>query len=173
MRYPSNSYPLSYYDDQMCLKPPLLLWAAVFYLSRAITLPIAMAIANFAGVDSRAITVVRAFWSLDALLPSLIAVVILYALCRRVPTASKPVRWIWARGQIILSIAAALDIALLLIGMIRRGEFNDHALPLSVFAVLVDVYFLVYILMARRVRQTFAEFPPPLLPHDPVNPAAR
>jgi hypothetical protein len=39
--------------------------------------------------------------------------------------------------------------------------------------VLVDVYFLVYILMARRVRQTFAEFPPPLLPHDPVNPPAR
>jgi hypothetical protein len=155
---PSHSYPASYYDDQMCLKPPLLLWVAVLYLSRAITLPVAMAVGHFAGVDSRAIDSFRAFWSLDALIPSLIAAIVLYALVRRVPTASGLVRWIWARGQILLVAAAVLDIVLLAIGLIRQGEINDASL-MSLFAAVVDGYFLVYILAARRVRHAFAEFP--------------
>src|ERR1700687_5274283 len=96
---PSHSYASSYYDDHLCLKPPLLLWAAVLYLSRSITLPIAMALGHFAGVDSSAITAFRGLWSLDGLIPSAIAAVMLYALCRRVPSASRPVRWIWAHGQ--------------------------------------------------------------------------
>lgn len=169
---PSHSYPSSYYDDQMCLKPPLLLWVAVLYLSRAITLPVAMAIGHFAGVDSQAITVFRAFWSLDALIPSLIAAVILYTLCRRAPTAPRLVRRIWAHGQTFLAVSAVLDIALLSISLIRQGEVNDQAL-LSLFAAAVDLYFLVYILAARRVRDAFSEFPAALAPADPVNPAAR
>lgn len=160
---PFHSYPSSYYDDQMCLKPPLLLWVAVLYLSRAITLPVAMAIGHFAGVDSRAITVFRAFWSLDALIPSLIAAVILYTLCRRVPTAPTPVRWIWAHGQTILAVSAVLDIVLLSVALIRQGEINDQSL-LSFLATAVDLYFLVYILAARRVRDAFSEFPPPSEP---------
>jgi len=156
----------------MCLKPPLLLWVAVLYLSRAITLPIAMAIGHFAGVDSRAITSIRAFWSVDALIPSLMAVVILYALCRRVPTAPSLVRWIWARGQIFLAVAAVLDIALILIALIRQGEFSEVPL-LPMLAAAVDAYFLVYILAARRVREAFAEFPMPLNSPDPVNAARR
>jgi DUF2919 family protein len=154
----SHSYPASYYDDQMCLKPPLLLWVAVLYLSRAITLPIAMAIGHFAGVDSRAVTSFRAFWSLDALIPSLIAGVVLYALCRRLPSASKAVRWVWARGRIILGLAAILDISLQAIGFIRELDSNDPPLW-SMLAAAVDIYFLAYILAARRVRDAFSEFP--------------
>jgi hypothetical protein len=161
----SHSYPASYYDDQMCLKPPLLLWVAVFYLSRAITLPVAMAIGHFAGVDSRAIASFRAFWSLDALIPSLTAVVILYALCRRVPTASQWVRWIWARGRVFLAVAAALDIALILAELIRQGEISDSSL-MSLIAAAVDAYFLTYVLAARRVRDAFAEFPMPVTPRN-------
>ena len=168
--HPSHSYPPSHYDDQLCLKPPLMLWVAVLYLSRTITLPIAMAIGHFAGVDSSAITVIRGLWSVNALVPSLIAAVFLYALCRRVPTASRPVRWIWAHGQIFLAISAVLDIALLVIGLIRQGEINDQSL-LSLIAAVVDLYFLVYIFAARRVRDAFSEFPPPLDPPASVKPA--
>ena len=155
-----HSYPASHYDDQLCLKPPLMLWVAVFYLSRAITLPIAMALGHFAGVDARAITVFRGLWSVDALVPSLIAAVFLYTLCRRVPTAPKSVRWIWSHGRIFLAVSAVLDVALLLVGVIRQGEINDQSL-LSLIAAVVDLYFLVYILAARRVRDSFSEFPPP------------
>lgn len=149
----------------MCLKPPLLLWVAVLYLSRTITLPVGMAIGHFAGVDASAITVFRGLWSIDGLIPSLIAAVILYTLCRRVPTASALVRWIWARGRIFLAGSAFLDMALLLIALIRQGEIDDQSL-LSLIAAVADLYFLVYILAARRVRHAFSEFPPPLDPPD-------
>jgi len=168
---PSHSYAASYYDDHFCLKPPLLLWVAVFYLSRAITLPIAMAIGHFAGVDSSAITAFRGLWSVDGLIPSLIAAVILYTLCRRVPSAPRPVRWIWAHGQLFLAVAAILDIILLSIALIRQGEINDQSLW-SLFAAAGDLYFLVYILAARRVRHAFSEFPAPVSPPDSsANPA--
>ncbi|MGO9988178.1 MAG: DUF2919 family protein [Steroidobacteraceae bacterium] len=166
----SQSYPASQYDDQMCLKPPVLLWVAVLYFSRAITLPIAMAIGHFVGVDQQAISVSRGLWSADALIPSLIAVVMLYTLCRRVPSASKGVRWIWAQGQIVLAVAAALDIVLLIIGLIRQGEINDQPMW-SVFAAVADVYFLTYILAVRRVRDAFAEFPAPLNVPESAGPA--
>ncbi len=156
----SSAYPSSHYDHQLCLKPPLLLWVAVFYLSRAITLPIAMAVGHFAGVDPAAIAVVRDLWSVDGLIPSLMAAIMLYALCRRVPTSSKTVRWVWAHGRILLAVAASLDIVLLMIAPLLRRELDDQSLP-SVLAALVDLYFLIYILAARRVRDAFAEFPAP------------
>lgn len=159
--YPEHPYSAASYDDQMCLKPPLLLWIAVFYLSRAVTLPVLMAIGHFAGVDSRAITAFRAYWSLDSLLPSLIAGVVLFTLFRRVPAASEAVRWIWARGRMFLAVSAVLDIVLLVIAVIRLGEIDSSSL-LSLGAAMGDAYFLVYILAARRVRDTFADFPAPL-----------
>ena len=158
--FPTNSYPESYYDERMCLKPPLLLWLAVIYLSRAVTLPLLMAIAHFAGVDSRAISVLRGYWSIDSLIPSLIAAVIILTLFRRVPSAPRLVRWIWARAHIFLAVSAILDIALQAIAAIRQGEINNLSL-LSAAAAVVDLYFLVYILAAPRVRHVFAEFPDP------------
>jgi hypothetical protein len=134
------------------------LWVAVLYLSRAVTLPIVMAIGHFTGVDSRAISSFRDLWSLDALIPSLIAAVILYALCRRVPTAPRPVRWIWARGRILLIVAALLDIGLNLNSLIRQGVIGELSV-LPPIAAALDLYFLLYIIAARRVRSVFAEFP--------------
>jgi DUF2919 family protein len=169
---PELRYPASAYDDQMCLKAPLLLWLAVLYLSRAFTLPIAMAIGHFAGVDSRATVALRSLWSVDGLIPSVIAAVVLYALFRRVPTASGLVRWIWARGRMFLLIAAGLDILLLVVAVFLQGEINDSSL-LSLSAAVIDLYFLVYLLAARRVRQVFSEFPLPLSPPDSINTAKR
>jgi hypothetical protein len=163
MRYRTfpRTYPASHYDDQMCLKPPFLLWVAVLYLSRALTLPIAMALGHFAGVDEKAITLFRGIWSADALIPSTIAAVMLYALVRRLPTASPPVRWIWAHGRIVLAVSAVLDIALLTMALIRQGEINDQSIW-SLVAAGGDLYFLIYILAARRVRHALLEFPPAL-----------
>jgi hypothetical protein len=49
------------------------------------------------------------------------------------------------------------------VGAIRQGEISDQSL-LSLIAAVADLYFLVYILAARRVRDAFSEFPPPLAP---------
>jgi hypothetical protein len=145
----------------MCLKPPLLLWLAAAYLSRAITLPAVMGIGAFAGVNKDAIALFRQFWSAYTLLPSLIAVVILFALLRRAPGASKPLRWIWARGTALLAISAAIDLAMSLVLAVRQGEISQQVLS-SLFGAGIDACFLLYILLAPRVRDTFADFPLPL-----------
>ena len=69
-------------------------------------------------------------------------------------------RWIWARGQVFLAVSAILDIALQAIAAIRQDEINNLSL-LSAAAAVVDLYFLVYILVAPRVRHVFSEFPDP------------
>jgi hypothetical protein len=144
----------------MCLKAPALLWVAILYLSRAITLPLAMAIGHVAGVDDRAIAQFRGLWSIYGLPPSLIAAIILIILLRRIPAAPGWMRWVWARGRSVLAVAAILDIILLVTGNIRQQGFE---LSLgSISAALFDGCLLVYILAVRRVRDVFAEFPPPL-----------
>jgi hypothetical protein len=153
-----NSYSASSYDDHLCLKPPLLLWLAVVYLSRAVTLPAAMGIGTFAGVNADAIALFHGLWSIQTLLPSAIALCVLYALCRRVPSASMPVRWIWANGRILLAASAGTDLLLSLISLIQQGEIDDQTL-MSLLTGAVDAYFLLYILLARRVRDAFSEFP--------------
>jgi Protein of unknown function (DUF2919) len=158
-----RSYPESHYDDQFCLKPPLLLWVATLYLSRAITLPFGLAIAHFANVDSLAIDYFHQLWSVEGLIPSAIAAVFLYTLFRRVPSASNAVRWIWARGPIFLAVSAVSDIVLLAVAAVRRGEFDDQTL-VSIGAIGFDIYFLLYVLFARRVRDAIAEFPVSLNP---------
>ena len=161
--YSPDTYADSHYDAYFCLKPPLLLWVAVLYLSKALTLPAIAAVGAYAGVNADAISLLKRFWSAEALLPSLIAAVILYTLCRRLPTASKQVRWIWAHGRIFLAFSAGIDLLLSLTPAIRAGEMNDQVLW-SLFNATIDVYFLAYILTARRVRDTFSEFPPADVP---------
>ena len=158
-----QTYAPSNYDDDLCLKPPLLLSLTVLYLSRAIMLPIAIGIGHIAGVNAQAMTLLRGFWSEDQLLPALIAIPVLYAFCRRVPTASRLVRWIWARGRVFLALSAGLDIFLPFIAQLWHRDINDQFL-VSLLTSGMDVYFLVYVLAARRVRDTFADFPPPLGP---------
>jgi hypothetical protein len=121
----SDAYPSTFYDEHFCLKPPFLLWIAVFHLSRALTIPLVMALGHFAGVDSTAIEMGRELWSRDALIPSLIAACVLYALFRRTPSASKPVRWIWRRGQVFLAVSAVLDVV-----RVRRA-FAEFPAPLG------------------------------------------
>jgi hypothetical protein len=156
----TDLYPESCYDHLWCLKPPPMLWIAVIYLSRAITLPFFMGVGHVLGINPSALSAIRDYWSADSLIPSLIAAVIFYPLFRRVPSASRPVRWIWARGRIVLAISALLDIALQAIAAIHQGEVNNAALFAGGSAVL-DLYFLLYILATRRVRHVFSEFPEP------------
>jgi hypothetical protein len=158
-----QSYSSSSYDDYLCLKPPVMLWMVILYLSKAITLPIAMGIASFAGVNPDAIKLMRGFWSAESLLPSLIALLVLLALLRRMPSASQPVRWLWAHGRTLLAMSAGIDLVLSLVQFIRGGEVNDQTI-LSLLAAGIDLYFLIYVLAARRVRDAFGEFPPPLDP---------
>ncbi len=80
--YSSRQYALSAYDDYMCLKPPVLLWVAVLYLSKAITLPLAVGIGHVCRRERRCAVGHEGTVSAGALVPSFIAAVILYAFFR-------------------------------------------------------------------------------------------
>jgi hypothetical protein len=156
-----NLYAPSSYDENFCLKPPLIMWLGMFYLSRAFTLPIAMAIGTYAGVNGDAINMFRDFWAAQTLIPSTISALVLVATVRRHPSASAPVRWIWARGRFLLVASAVIDLGLSMLAPMRLAEISDQTL-LSIGASVVDLFFLVYFLAARRIKDTFAEFPLPL-----------
>jgi hypothetical protein len=145
----------------MCLKPSLLLWLAVLFTSRAVTLPIMIGIGHVAGVNTDAMTWLRDFWNADECVPALFSIPLLYSFCRRVPSASAPVRWLWSHGRILLALAAGLDLAMPVMLALWNREFSDQIMP-SLFTAGIDVYLLTYVLAARRVRDTFLEFPPPL-----------
>jgi hypothetical protein len=145
----------------MCLKPPWLLWLAVLFLCRAIMLPVVIGIGHVAGVNADAMTQLRDFWSADQLVPAVIAIPVLCALCWRSGSAPDFLRGVWARGRILLALSAAVDIALPLLSQLWQRQVTDQ-LVATLFGSGVDVYFLVYVLAARRVRDTFADFPAPL-----------
>jgi hypothetical protein len=159
--YPSQSYSHASYDDDMCLKPPLVLWLTVVYLARAIMLPLVIGVGHIAGVNAEAMTMLRGYWRVEDLAPSLLAIPVLYTMCRRSPTASAPVRWVWSHGRAFLALSASLDIALKFIPQMSNREFSDQSL-LALVAAAADAYFLLYTLVAQRVRDTFLDFPPPL-----------
>lgn len=131
---------------------------ALLYFSRAVTLPIAAFIGNFARVNADALAQVRSLWNVYTLVPASLAVCILYALYRRVPNASSGVRWLWAHGRFMLVTTACLDLTLIGYAAVQRKQFDDNLIPLLT-AALLDVYFLTYVLFAKRVRDTFSEFP--------------
>jgi Protein of unknown function (DUF2919) len=159
-----DSYDPSNFDDEMCLKPPGLLWFTVLYLSRGVVLPIGVGIGHVVGLDAHAIAALRGFWRIDELIPALVALPILYALFRRTPKASRGVRWLWAHGRVILALSAGTDIVLSTYSLLPFREFGDQSIA-AVCAMVADVYLLIYVLKARRVRDTFADFPLPLHPN--------
>jgi hypothetical protein len=152
-------YPESLYDDDYCLKPPTLLWVALVYLSRGALLPLLAGLGHYANVSADAMAVMRSFWRPDLLLPGLFAVPVLFSLMRRSPRASQPVRSIWRNGRALLAVAAASDIVLSLYSLKSHGDLDGEAF-VTLGACAVDAYFLLYVVLARRIRDTFADFPP-------------
>ena len=157
----TRAYSPSSYDDHFCLKPPALLWLAAIYLSRAIVLIVASDLVSVARIDANVVSLLRGAVSVYALVPSLVAAPVLYTLVARSPTSNTLVRWIWARGRAILICAAAFDCA---VSVAASGIIGGDAADLSaglLVAAVFDLYFLTYILATRRVRDVFADFPPP------------
>ena len=153
------------YDKHFCLKPSALLWAALLYLSRAITLPLILGIGAFAGSFAGARSDIRALFQpmfeVYTLLPSAIAALVLFALIRRSPHASGTVRRIWAHGRMLLALAAVLDLVVTLVNSpLAHGEINDQV-KMPLLTALFDAYFLFYVLLARYARDVFANFPAP------------
>jgi hypothetical protein len=160
VKYDPKIYSFSSFDEDMCLKPPLMLWLALLYLCRGFVMPIAIGIGHYAGVDSDAMPVLRDLWSANTLAPAAVAAPLFYALLRRAPAASPSVRWIWEHGRSFLIAAIALDLALAISRAITYIAVSSELLP-AIVAATADMYFFAYVLFARRLRHSLSDFPPP------------
>lgn len=157
---------LASYDDNFCLKPPMLLWVALLFLSRAVVVPAVFALMRFTGAAADPKDLFAGSFDVQTLIPSAIAALVLLAALRRKPSASRAVRWIWAHGRTLVALSAMLDFGLSIAhSPLWHGDFNDRAdLPLPLLTAAFDLYFLVYVLAARQVRDAFADFPEMLQP---------
>jgi len=152
-------YADSAYDNYFSLKPSLTLWLAVLFLSREITLPLIMGAARIAGVNDAASSLIRELWSLDfSMAPALPAAALLYLFIRRVPSASRLVRWAWSWGKMLLAIAAILDVAASAAKLTRGGDIDDLTV-ITCMTIGIDLAIICYASKSQRVRDTFADFP--------------
>lgn len=168
-RVDPHRYPPSAYDDEWCLKPPPLLWIALLYLSRGLVVPPLMGMGHYSGVNPDALGMLRDFWQPLCLIPAVIALPVLITAFRRVPRASDAMRWIWRQGRPIVVLAALADITVSLAPTLQRGEFDDASLVPG-FCAAFDLYFIAYLLLAARVRDTFCDFPERTAPSEAARP---
>lgn len=158
-------YSLSSYDQNLCLKPPLMLWIGILFLSRGLTLPLLVTLSQLGGGNADTRALVHGLFGLGTLLPSSLAFLVLFALAMRSPSGVRAARWIWRRGRLLLAAAAILDLALAVAaattGPSGRGGGIEAIGEWQLVGALFDLYFLVYILASRRVRDVFADFPAP------------
>jgi hypothetical protein len=159
--YEFNRYPPSTYDEHLCLKPPLMLWLCILFLSRAVTLPFLIGLSSLGGGTSNTMQFVRGLFSTNTLFPSCIALAVLCALIRRSPSGPGWARWIWARGRLILALSAVLDFALALAGSPIWDVQLIQQAAMSPLTGALDLYFLAYLLASKRTRDTFSDFPGP------------
>ncbi len=151
-------YDESSYDAHLCLKPPLLLWLAMLYLSRAMLLPLVAGITSMSGSPDAA-SLTRGLFSPYDYVPSALALLVIGAWCRRSPSARRLARWIWAHGRTLLAASAILDLILGICAPLEENYGGWQVTMPQIIGAALDAYCLAYVLAARRVRDVFSEFP--------------
>ncbi|HJN48950.1 MAG: DUF2919 family protein [Pseudomonadales bacterium] len=162
----TDHYDLTDFADDGTLRISLLLWLILIYLSRYVVIIALGAISSFIsgrrGVDLSGLTTL--YSSVDFLLASLPALLVIAANSKRQPAGHKVVRFVWGHGRGLLICSVLLDLCLL--GYHWPERIHQVSL-LYVFGALIDLYLLVYLLSSRRVQDTFAAFPSiPVVPKD-------
>lgn len=155
-------YRFSDYNDDGVLKVPFLLWCALLYLSRHLLFlglggfssfmmtRMGGGMADFSHLHSHPLS----------LLASLPAVTVAIVGLRRSPGAGRAIRVIWQRGHVLLVIAALLDLGLFLLNWyLHPVQMNQWLIA----GAVMDSYILAYLWRSQRVRDTFADFPEPVL----------
>jgi hypothetical protein len=147
------NHGLSVLDEYGCLKVPFLLILAMVYLARHPLVPLAVFAAG--GKNGPMSYLLDASHLLLYISCSIPALAVLLAWNHRLPAGRAVVRWIWARGQWLLLLAALSDMAV-------RLYLTENLLKgLAIAQLLLDGYVIFYIFISVRVRDVFAEFPAP------------
>ena len=154
-----EKYGLESYDDFLCLRPPWLLIASLIFLCRGLVISVLIAASRGipAGFEDLGDTETLNIGTSLAAAP---AMLVLYALGSRVPSARAFVRWIWKRGRALVSLSVLAYISLFAsrLGSDPRGWVSGTSLAAKAM-VVVELGIIGYVLLSSRVRQTFLDFP--------------
>lgn len=152
-----NAYPAGYYDDDLVLKVPLLLWAAMVFLVRHVL---------FLGLTflprvGDAMSYLRDIVEPVFLLADALAAPVLLVALRRKPGSPAWMRGLWRQGRILLSGSALAYLGLWLanLGIAHNWHLStlNEALLVS---VALDLVFLTFLATSALVRDVFRDFPP-------------
>jgi hypothetical protein len=153
-----EKYGVHSYDDFLCLRPPGLLIASLLFLCRGLLVFALFGLSGGVPGALQGIVDSETLWR--GCLAAAPAVLVLYALFARVPTAPAFVRWIWRHGRGLMLLAALSYIALAAaqLGTDPRRWLGSGSLVAKV-VVLAELGMIGYVLLSFRVRQTFLDFP--------------
>lgn len=154
-------YDLDSYDKHCCLKPSLAMIAAAAFACRAYLLPLLIVVGSLKGGAHYEVNALLGEQRTLAMLTQLPALLVIYAMVRRKPSASAAARWIWKRGRLLLAASLVADLWLLAGGSELQvdvvGAFADD--PGAFARIGIDVAVLLYLSVSTRVKDTFADFP--------------
>lgn len=152
-------YDLGCYDKHYCLKPPLALLAATVFACREFLLPLVLLIGSLKGGAQYEIDFLFAEHRGATLLAQIPALLVVYAMIRRMPSGDAAARWIWKRGRMILGVSLLAD-AYLAAAFSDLSVAHLHAEAMGPLArMTLDVGILLYLALSGRVKDSFASFP--------------
>jgi hypothetical protein len=152
-----EKYGLHNYDDFLCLRPSRALIASLVFLCRGL---IAYALVGIAkGAPAGLNDVLGTDTLRSGCLAAAPAVLVLYALGARVPTAPAFVRWIWRHGRALMLLSALAYVALA-VAQLGNDPRRWVGGPLAGKALIVaELAVIAYVSLSSRVRQAFLDFP--------------
>lgn len=152
-------YDLDCYDRHCSLKPPPALLAALAFACRDFLLPLVVALGSLKGGAGYDVDFLLSQHHTLAVLTQVPALLVIYAMIRRVPGAEAPARWIWKHGRLLVGAALLADVILaaalsdVSFGHLRSGDAGTLA------RLAFDGAILTYLARSRRLKDVFADFP--------------
>jgi hypothetical protein len=123
-------------------------------------LPLLLGIGSLSGGGSDSMDMVHGLFGLGAVATACFAFPVFCALALRSPTSGQWMRWIYAHGRWLLVAAAVIDAVLALKGVsLDSAESADGRFGAVLLGVVFDAYIFGYLLVSRRVRDVFSDFP--------------
>ncbi len=159
----SEEYTYKDYDRYLCLKPGSDLVLAILFLLRPYILLVSSLRmgrggSGVTGVGGLKDLVYPNNLSLTiGILATAPVILFLIAWVKRKPGASAFIQQIWHKGATILTMAALLSVLAVLFPVMTGAMHAIH--PVGWVQLALSVLIMLYLQLARRVKDTFADFP--------------
>jgi len=145
------------FDSNLCLKVPFWVGVSIVFLTRHLLLPLVV-FATQRKTGSSDLNYLLGDIGLSQAAASILPLIVLVAWFKRNPGGGTFVRWIWRWGRPILMASAAADFVL------RVLVTTSWLKTFAAAQLLLDVYIVVYLMMSRKARDVFLDFPEPSRP---------